>query len=121
MKKAKRWFVVILIVVLVFTVYWKYFNVYSEGNRSGRLQKFSRQGNIFKTYEGELIMSSITSTSNTALASEKFYFSVKSEALADSLFKLEGKNVTVSYSHMRGHLPWNGETDYYVTGIVVVE
>jgi hypothetical protein len=118
MKKVLAWGTVIIIVVLLFLIYWNYYNTYSEGNRSGILQKFSRKGNIFKTYEGELIMSSIASTSNTTIASEKFYFSVKNDSIAKALFDLEGKHITLHYDQKRGHLPWSGETDYFVNGIV---
>src|ERR1041385_8891057 len=108
MKKILRWGVIILVIVLVFLIYWNYYNTYSEGNRSGILQKFSRKGNIFKTYEGELIMSSIASTGNMTIASEKFYFSVKNDSIAKALFDLEGKHVTLHYDQKRNHLPWNG-------------
>ena len=118
MKKIITWGIVILLVVLSFLFYWNYFNIYSEGNRSGILQKFSRKGNIFKTYEGELIMTSIASTTNQIIASEKFYFSVDNDSIAKVLFDLEGKNVTLHYVQKRSHLPWNGETDYFIIGIV---
>jgi hypothetical protein len=121
MKKALISGAAIILVVLSFLVYWNYFNTYSEGNRSGILQKFSKKGNIFKTYEGELIMSSIASTGNTTIASEKFFFSVKDENVAIKLFDLEGKKVTLHYEQKRHHLPWNGETDYFVNRIVRVE
>jgi len=117
MKKFLTWFIVIFIVVTTFLVYWYYFNTYSEGNRSGILQKFSKKGNVFKTYEGELIMSSIASTSNVTIASEKFYFSVKDDSLAATMFNFEGKKVSVHYEQKRKHLPWNGETDYYVNSV----
>src|ERR1043165_8924292 len=97
MKKILRWGVIILVIVLVFLIYWNYYNTYSEGNRSGILQKFSKKGNLFKTYEGELIMSSIASTNDVTLASEKFYFSVKNDSIAQALFSYEGKRVTLSY------------------------
>ena len=119
MKKILIWGSVIIIVVLSFLFYWNYFNTYSEGNRSGILQKFSKKGNIFKTYEGELVMSSITSNINTSIASEKFFFSVKDDSIAKVMFNLEGKRVTLHYEQKRGHLPWNGETDYFVNGIKI--
>ena len=97
MKKFLTWFIVIFLVVVTFLVYWFYYNTYSEGNRSGVLQKFSKKGSVFKTYEGELIMSSITSTSSATLASEKFFFSVKNDSVAQAMFNLEGKKVTVHY------------------------
>jgi len=117
MKKFLTWFIVIFIVVLSFLIYWFYYNTFSEGNRSGILQKFSKKGNVFKTYEGELIMSSIASTTNVTLASEKFYFSVKNDSIANALFNYEGKRVTLSYEEKRKHFPWNGETNYYITSI----
>lgn len=112
-----------ILLLLVFAVlgYWNYVSTYSEGNRAGILQKFSKKGSIFKTYEGELIMSSIASTGNTTIASEKFLFSVKDENVAKALFGLEGKNVTLKYEQKRNHMPWSGDTDYFVTEIVAHE
>jgi hypothetical protein len=121
MKKILMWGSIILVVFLFFLVYWNYYNTYSEGNRAGILQKFSRKGNLFKTYEGELVMSSIASTSNTTLASEKFFFSVKEDSIAQVLFGFEGKRVTLHYEQKRSHLPWNGETDYFIDGIKATE
>ena len=118
MKKILGWSSVIIIAIIIFFVYWKYYNTFSEGNRSGILQKFSKKGNIFKTYEGELIMSSISSTNNTTIASEKFYFSVSNDSIANVLFDLEGKRVTLHYEQKRGHLPWQGETHYLITKII---
>ena len=50
-------FISILVILLLVTgyTYWFYYNPYSEGSREGVLQKFSRKGNVFKTYEGEMI------------------------------------------------------------------
>lgn len=121
MKKMKKILIrasIGIVVIGGFLIYWNYYNTYSEGNRAGILQKFSKKGSIFKTYEGELIMSSITSTGNSTIASEKFLFSVKDEAVAKKMFELEGQHITVQYEQKRGHLPWSGDTDYYITGIV---
>ena len=121
MKKILTWSIAIIVVVLSFLIYWNYYNTYSEGNRSGVLQKFSKRGNIFKTYEGELIMSSIASTGNTMIASEKFFFSVTEDSIAKVLFDYEGKHVTLHYEQKRGHLPWKGDTDYFVNSIKAAE
>jgi hypothetical protein len=117
LKKAMIWAGVIILLILAWMVYWNYYNTYSEGNRAGILQKFSKKGNVFKTYEGELIMSSIASTSNTTIASEKFFFSVKDDNIAKKLFEMEGKHVTLHYLQKRHHLAWTGETDYFVDGV----
>ena len=74
MKKFWGWFFVIVLIVLAAFIYWKYFFTYSEGYRAGLLQKFSKKGTIFKTYEGEMILSSVHSRADIAIASEKFLF-----------------------------------------------
>lgn len=99
-------------------VYWKYFYNYSDGFRSGLLQKLSHKGNVFKTYEGELVMSSVQSTSNVAIASEKFFFSVANDSLAKTMMNLEGRKVRVHYQQKNGTLPWRGESQYLVDGFV---
>ncbi len=97
--------------------WWKYYYTYSEGFRSGQLQKFSHKGNFMKTYEGELILSSVTSTANVALASEKFYFSVANDSLAKVMMNFEGKNVRLHYEQKKGALPWVGESPYIVDAL----
>lgn len=111
------WGAIIVVVILSIFIYWNYYNTYSEGNRSGFLQKFSKKGNVLKTYEGELIMSSIVSSGSVTIASEKFYFSVTNDSIAKIMFDLEGKHVTVHYKQKRNHLPWNGDTKYVVEGV----
>ena len=61
--KRRRWPVVvatlIIVPLLLFAVY-TFFVVswsYSDGERAGTLQKFSRKGWMCKTYEGELALS----------------------------------------------------------------
>ena len=119
MKKFLYWSIAILLVVLAIFSYWKYSFTYSEGNRSGLLQKFSYKGTIFKTYEGELILSSVKSNQDVSLASEKFHFSVPDAALAEKLLKLEGTMVVLHYKEKNGTLPWRGETVYLVDSVTV--
>jgi len=117
MKKFLYWSLAVLLVVLAVFIFWKYIFTYSEGNRSGLLQKFSYKGAIFKTYEGELIMSSIKSSQDVSIASEKFHFSVADKELAEKLMKLEGTMVVLHYKEKNGVLPWKGETVYLVDDI----
>jgi len=117
MKKFLIWVAIILFLILGLFVYWKYYFTYSEGNRAGLLQKFSNRGNIFKTYEGELVLSSVESNKNVALASEKFFFSVQDENLATKLSVLEGHMVVLHYKQKNGILPWRGETEYIVDSV----
>ncbi|RYY89878.1 MAG: hypothetical protein EOO15_04865 [Chitinophagaceae bacterium] len=112
------WTIVLLcLLVLGIFVYWRYFNTYSEGNRFGLLQKFSRKGNFFKTYEGELILSSVSGNNNVPIASEKFFFSVAEDSVASKLLTLEGHRVSLHYSEKRGSLFWRGESNYIVDGV----
>lgn len=115
-KKFMRWLIFILVSVSLLFGYWKFFYTYSDGYRSGLLQKLSHKGNIFKTYEGELVQRSIVSTNNVGIASEKFYFSVVNDSLANAMQNFEGRNVKLHYIQKNGILPWRGESQYLVDG-----
>ena len=90
---------------------------YSSGIRYGLLQKFSYKGNVFKTYEGELILSSVRSNANVPLASEKFFFSVNEKGTAEKLMNLQGRNVTLYYTEKNGTLSWRGDSRYIVDSV----
>ena len=119
MKKFAGFFILAAVILVGSWVYWKYSFTYSEGYRAGLLQKVSLKGNIFKTYEGEMILSSIQSNANVALASEKFYFSVINKEVALQLEKMQGGSVVVHYNEKNGTLPWRGESTYLVDSVKV--
>ena len=83
---------------------------YSEGERAGVLQKFSRKGWICKTYEGELALYVVGGVSP-----QIWYFSLRDPALVDALSKAVGERVQLHYSEHRG-IPTScfGETSYFV-------
>jgi hypothetical protein len=116
-KKVGYWSVFILFVIIAAFIYWKYAFTYSKGYRSGLLQKFSEKGMLFKTYEGELILSSVQSNANVAIASEKFLFSVADDAIARQMEQIQGKQVVVHYREKNGTLPWRGESIYIVDSV----
>jgi hypothetical protein len=121
-KKTKRvfnWILWIFLILVAVFIYFKYFFTYSEGYRAGLLQKFSNKGVFFKTYEGELILSSVASTSNVAIASEKFHFSVLEKDMKMSFDTLQGRNVIVHYIEKKGAVPWRGDSRYIVDSIAV--
>ena len=119
MKKFSIFFVLIIVLLFGSFVYWKYSFTYSEGYRAGLLQKFSLKGNVFKTYEGEMILSSIQSNANVAIASEKFFFSVTDKAVALQLEKVQGESIVVHYREKNGTLPWTGENTHFVDSVRV--
>lgn len=117
MKKLLFWSLLIIILFSGIFFYWKYSFTFSEGYRAGLLQKFSRKGTIFKTYEGEMILSSIQSNAGVAIASEKFLFSVTDPVLAAQLERMQGDNIVVHYLEKNAILSWRGESRYIVDSV----
>lgn len=119
-RKSKRFlFYTVAFAGILFCIfiYWRYFYTYSTGYRAGLLQKFSHKGNILKTYEGEMILSSIVSNSNVALASEKFYFSVINAKLANQFDTIQGQMVIVHYKQKNEKVFWHGDSQYLVDSV----
>ena len=87
---------------------------YSKGTRVGVVQKLSEKGWVCKTWEGELVMTNVPGN----LATEKFFFSVRSDSVASAINAAEGRRVELQYEEHRG-IPTSclGETDYFVTGV----
>ena len=119
MKKFALVLLLAIILIVSLGIYWKYSFTYSEGYRAGLLQKISYKGNIFKTYEGEMILSSIQSNTNVAIASEKFFFSVTDKTVAVQLEKVQGESVILHYVEKNGTFPWKGESTYFVDSLKV--
>ncbi len=120
-KKILYWILFVLVIVIAAFIYFKYAFDYSKGYRAGLLQKFSEKGVMFKTYEGEMILSSVQSNTNVAIASEKFLFSVEEEVVAKQMEQIQGKQVVVHYREKKGTLPWRGESRYIVDSVKVSE
>jgi len=116
-KKIMKWTLTILIIFFAIFIYWKYFYTYSEGYRAGLLQKFSSKGTIFKTYEGEMILSSVASSRDVALASEKFLFTMINKDLVRTFDTIQGEMVIVHYREKNGRLFWQGDSRYLVDSV----
>lgn len=105
--------------ILLFTLYtWSSLAwVYSEGDRAGCVQKFSKMGWLCKTWEGELSMVAVPGSTP-----EKFYFTVKSDSVAALINGTMGKRVAIHYQQHKG-VPTScfGLTEYYVTNVRTVE
>ena len=89
---------------------------YSEGERAGVLQKFSKKGWICKTYEGEVAQYVVG-----GVAPLIWYFSVRDEAVANQLFKAVGQNVQLRYTEHRG-IPIScfGDTSYFAESFTII-
>lgn len=116
-KKVLKWTAFLIVVAVMIFVYFQYFYTYSDGYRAGLLQKFSHKGSIFKTYEGELILSSVSSNRDVALASEKFFFTLVNKDLVRSLDTLQGRNVIVHYKQKNSSLFIRGDSEYLVDSV----
>jgi hypothetical protein len=90
---------------------------YSEGERAGVLQKFSRKGWVCKTHEGELAISY-----TPGMAPVIWNFTVRDDKVAEKIRDVQGKRVVLSYHEHRG-IPSEcfGETQYYVEGVRLIE
>ena len=118
-KKILRWFIAVIVLIVISLIYVKYFYTYSEGYRAGLLQKFSHKGAIFKTYEGEMILSSVSSTRDVAIASDKFLFSVVNKSIVRQFDTLKGQSVIVHYRQKNAPLFWHGDSPYLVDSVKV--
>lgn len=115
-----RILLVALVLVIAMAALWTWFSLswaYSEGERAGVLQKFSRKGWLCKTYEGELAQYVVG-----GVAPQIWYFSTRDEKLAQELSKSVGQNVRLHYTEHRG-VPTNcfAETPYFAETFTVVE
>jgi hypothetical protein len=115
-----RIFLWVLLIILVLIAAWTAFTLswsYSEGDRAGVLQKFSKKGWLCKTYEGELALYIVG-----GVAPQIWYFSTRDEDLAKELGGAVGKNIQLHYSEHRG-VPTNcfAETPYFGTSFRIVE
>lgn len=117
----RRWILIALAVVVVpillFSIYagaalnW----AYSEGERAGVLQKFSRKGWVCKTWEGEIAMTTVP-----GVAPVIWTFSVREDSVAAAMSQAVGQRVVLHYAEHRG-VPTRcfGETSYYVDRVTV--
>lgn len=124
MKVVRKIVIYTIVALVLFCLgYFAFANyTYSEGSRSGLLLKFSKKGYIFKTWEGELNLGGITQGQGTML-NNMWNFSVNnSEAeTIDDLQKYEGKRIRLAYKEKMRHFPWQGETNYFVYKVEVIE
>ena len=119
-KKMIYWLVgIVLLTVLGFALYtWAALTwSYSKGERAGYVQKMSKKGWVCKTWEGEM-----TLVTMPGAIAEKFYFTIKDEALALRIYKLVVKRMAILYEQYKG-IPSScfGETEYFATDVKALE
>lgn len=122
-RRPRRWLRRLLLWVVLLAVLlgglWTWFSLnwsYSEGERAGILQKFSRKGWICKTYEGELALYVVG-----GIAPQIWHFSTRDEELAKQLSANVGRSIRLHYTEHRG-IPTNcfAETPHFAQSFTVV-
>jgi len=122
--RVKSFLKKVLIVLIFFGAFalWTCSWTYSEGTRAGQLIKFSKKGIMFKTYEGELNMGGLrTGDAKDGLEGNLWQFSVLDENIIKELENAEGKRVKLSYKERYKAMAWQGDTNYFVVGVEVIE
>jgi hypothetical protein len=109
-----------LALIVLLGVLWTWFSLswaYSEGERAGVLQKFSKKGWLCKTYEGELALYIVG-----GVAPQIWHFSTRDEQLAAQLSGAVGEQIRLHYTEHRG-VPGNcfAETPYFAESFARVQ
>jgi hypothetical protein len=82
----------------------------SEGSRNGTLLRISKDGAIFKTYEGQLDAGGSQILSQHSI----WNFSIKNAEVYQRLQQFEGQNVVLHYRELVDPFPWQAKTDFVV-------
>lgn len=90
---------------------------YSDGERAGYVQKFSRRGWVCKTWEGDLALVNLPGQ-----PAELFPFTVRDDVVAAKINALVGRRVALRYvQHVGIPSKCFGDTQYFVTDVHAVE
>jgi hypothetical protein len=115
-----RWVTILLLLFIVGCGLWTWLTLawaYSDGERAGVLQKFSRRGWVCKTQEGELAQYVVAGVSP-----QIWDFSVRDAAVAAELNKMVGRQVQLHYTEHKGVLSsCFADTRYYVDRVTLVD
>ena len=116
-KSRLRWAIALIIIVpivLAGLYTWGALHfAYASGAKTGYVQKFSKEGWLCITWEGELAMVNLPGA-----LPKIFSFTVRDDSLAQVITKTMGQNVAITYEEHRG-VPTDcfGDTQYFVTGV----
>ena len=99
----------VIVAILAGFLYFKFWWVFSDGTKTGELNSLTYTGYVFKTYEGEIILTGYgNKNASGSVQSKNFKFSVSNKEVAEKLRQMTGLRVTVHYKEYKGALPWRG-------------
>lgn len=116
----KKFSLLIFISLLSFTLTGCW--VVQKGQKSGIIVKVAKEGTLWGTYEGEIILGGLENASG--VSGRAFYFTLgqfKSTLVKQANYAMQNnKHVIISYHCDAFTLPWSGETKCFVTDINVL-
>ncbi|MDZ7877656.1 MAG: hypothetical protein U5L45_08300 [Saprospiraceae bacterium] len=122
------WLLAILLIGFITYAAFIVYYPYSEGTRTGVLQKLSNKGYVIKTWEGELQMRGVLTpqdAGNMNIGGNIWLFSVgrDQDAVIQALQAAEskGSRVTLHYTQYSRQFDWRGETVYFVDKVTQAE
>ncbi|MCQ2333639.1 MAG: hypothetical protein MJZ88_03380 [Paludibacteraceae bacterium] len=118
--KIFGWLTAIVVLGLAGFIFVKFCYVYSTGVNEGDINYFQNEGFIFKTYEGKMIQTGYNSKNSQAtIQSNEFRFSVEDEQVARQIENSSNRQIKLHWKRYLGTLPWRGNSQYIVDGVVV--
>ncbi len=119
-RRGMRILTILILVVAVGIGLWCWLTLswtYSDGERAGVLQKFSRKGWICKTQEGEIAQYLVA-----GISPQMWTFSVRDKAVAAQLDAAVGHRVQLHYTEHPG-VPTScfADTRYFVDRVTVTD
>ncbi len=111
--KILRYVLLFAILICLLAAGWVWLTLhwaYSEGERTGYVQKLSKKGWVCKTWEGEIALVTMPGA-----IPEKFEFTVQDEDMATRINAAAGKRVVLHYRQHK-FIPTScfGDTEYFV-------
>jgi len=105
----------LLIICLNLTACWSV----QKGQKSGIIVKVAKEGKLWGTYEGEMVLGGLENASG--VSGRAFHFTLgqfKSDLVNKADYAMENnKHVVVTYHCDAVTLPWSGETKCFVNNI----
>lgn len=120
MKKIVTILTIVIALIIVGFIYYRFYFVYGTGVSAGQLNYVVRSGVLFKTYEGKMIQAGFGSKVAGAMQSHEFQFSVDNDSVAQRLMLNSAKTVELHYKEYIGGLPWRGDSRYVVDSIISI-
>jgi hypothetical protein len=122
-RKIKQFFLWLFAIAIVggLLFVWVCGWTFSDGTRAGELIKVSTKGVVFKTYEGQINLGGFQSDDGSGIVGNIWNFSTTKKEVYQQLQELEGKKVKLHYEQRYKQMPWQGDTEYFVDEVNVIE